>query len=146
MWFIITRFLYSHMSFLYVTWSSNLLKFHSATSKKTMTTRLWLWQLCGNIYRNEMTAYLDMTWPNHAEVINATGPKVALMKGTYLIRSRDVWLYTILKNERAYETFTKAVRHQISWRETQKTIHLLFKFKICVINVAPWSELKLLCG
>ena len=47
-------------------------------------------------------------------MINATGPKVALMKGTYLIRSSDVWLYNILKNERAYETFTKAVRHQIS--------------------------------
>ena len=56
----------------------------SATSKKTITTKLG-----GSTYKNEMVAYLHMTWPNHAKVIKATAPKVALMKGTHLNRPRD---------------------------------------------------------
>ena len=46
-WFIISRFLYSYMSFLYVMLSRNLLKLHSATSKKTTTTKHG-----GNTYKN----------------------------------------------------------------------------------------------
>ena len=45
------------------------------TSKKTITTKLG-----GNTYQNEMVAYIYMTWPNHAKVIKATVPKVALFK------------------------------------------------------------------
>ena len=44
------------MSFLYVTRSRNLLKLHSATSKKAITTKLG-----GNTYKNEILAYLHMT-------------------------------------------------------------------------------------
>ena len=45
------------MSFLYVKWSHNLLKRHSATFKKTITTKVG-----GNTYKkNEMVAYLHMT-------------------------------------------------------------------------------------
>ena len=44
------------MSFLYVTCSRNLLKRHSATSKKNITTKDG-----GNTYKNEMVAYLYMT-------------------------------------------------------------------------------------
>ena len=44
------------MSFLYVTWSRDLSKRHSATSKKTITAKVG-----GNTYKNEMVAYLHMT-------------------------------------------------------------------------------------
>ena len=44
------------MAFLNVTRSRNLLKRHSATSKKTITTKVG-----GNTYKNEMVAYLHMT-------------------------------------------------------------------------------------
>ena len=40
MWFIITHFLYSYMSLLYVRWSHNLLNLNGATSKKAITTNL----------------------------------------------------------------------------------------------------------
>ena len=84
---------YSYMSFLYVMWSRNLLKLHSPTSKKTINTKL------GSItYKNERVAYLHMTWVNHAKVIKATAPKVALMKGTHLNRLHDFGLYDILTN------------------------------------------------
>ena len=63
------------MPFLYVMWSLNLLKLRSPTSKKTITTKLG-----GNTYKNETVAYFHMTWVNHANVIKATAPKVALMK------------------------------------------------------------------
>ena len=43
------------MPFLHVTWLRNLLKLHSATSKKTITTKLG-----GNTYKNEMVTYLQM--------------------------------------------------------------------------------------
>ena len=44
------------MSFLYVTLSRNLLKLHSITSKKSVTTKPG-----GNTYKNAMLAYLYMT-------------------------------------------------------------------------------------
>ena len=72
------------MSFLYVMCSRNLLKLHSPTSKKTITTKLG-----GNTYKNERVAYLHMALVNHAKVIKATAPKVALLKGTSLNRTRD---------------------------------------------------------
>ena len=94
---------YSYMSFLYVMWSRNLLKLHSPTSKKTINTKL------GSItYKNERVAYLHMTWVNHAKVIKATAPKVALMKGTNLNRPRDFWLYDILTNEKSICNFYKS--------------------------------------
>ena len=67
------------MSFLYVTLSCNLLQLHSATSKKTIG---------GDKYKNEMVAYLHVTRPNHAKLIKAAAPKVVLMKGSHLNRSR----------------------------------------------------------
>ena len=88
------------MSFLYVTLSRNLLKLHSITSKKSVTTKPG-----GNTYKNAMLAYLYMTWPNHAKLVKATAPKVALIKGAYLDRSRDFWLYDILTNERSICNF-----------------------------------------
>ena len=81
----------------------NLIKLHSATSKKTTTTKLG-----GNTYKNEMVAYIHMTWPNHTRVINATAPKVALMKGTHLNGSRDFLLYDILTNEKSISNFYKS--------------------------------------
>ena len=63
-------FLYSYMSFLHVTWLRKLLKFHSVTSKKTLTIKLG-----GNTFKNEMVAYLHMKWPNEAKVGKATVPK-----------------------------------------------------------------------
>ena len=101
-WFIITRFSYSYMSFLYVTWSSNLLKRHSSTSKKTINSKLG-----EKTYKNERLAYLHMTWVNHAKVIKATAPKVSFSTG------HVIFDYMIWKMKRAYATFTKAVRHQI---------------------------------
>ena len=59
--------------------SRNLLKLHSPTSKKTITTKL-----DGNTYKSKWVAYLHITWIDHAKVIKATAPKVALMKGTNL--------------------------------------------------------------
>ena len=94
---------YSYMSFLYVMWSRNLLKLHSPTSKKTITTKL------GSItYKNERVAYLHMTWVNHAKVIKATAPKVALIKGTNLNSSREFWLYDTLTNEKSICNFYKS--------------------------------------
>ena len=132
-WFIITRFLYSYMSFLYVMWSRNLLKLHSPTSKKTITTKLgW------NTYKNERVAYLHMTWVDHAKVIKATAPKVALRKGTNLNlnRSRDFWLYDILKNEKSICNFYKSCQTSNLIEKTQKIINLFFRFKIYMINAA----------
>ena len=97
-WFITTRFLYLYMLFLYVKWSRTLLRPHSSTSKKTITSKLG-----GNKYKNEMIAYLHTTRPNHAKVIKATVPKVALMKGIYLIYI----LYDILTNEKSIYNFYK---------------------------------------
>ena len=95
-------FLYSYMSFFYVMWSRNLSKLHSATSKKTITAKL-----NGNTYKNEMVAYLHMTWHNQAKLIKATAPKVALMKGTHLNRPRDFGLYDILTNQKGICNFQK---------------------------------------
>ena len=87
---------YSYMSFLYVMWSRNLLKLHSPTSKKTITTKL------GSItYKNERVAYLHMTWINHAKAIKGTAPKAALMNGTNLNRPCDFWLYDTLTNKKS---------------------------------------------
>ena len=105
-WFIITRFFYSFMSFLYVTWLRNSLKLHSATSKMTIG---------GNTLKNDMVAYLHMTWPNHAKLIKpnyaklikAAAPKIALMKGTHLTRPRDFWLHDTLANEKNMSNFYK---------------------------------------
>ena len=94
-------------------WSRDLLKLHSPTSKKTAATKLG-----GNIYKNERVAYLHMTWFNHAKVIKAIAPKVALIKGTNLNGQCDFWLYDIWQMERAYATFTKAVRYQIWSKKT----------------------------
>ena len=63
-WFVITRFLYFYISFLYVIRLGNVLKLHSPTSKKTITTRLG-----GNIYKNERVAYFHMAWVNHYMII-----------------------------------------------------------------------------
>ena len=102
-WFILARFLYFYMSFLYFTWSRNLLKLHSATSRKVITTKLG-----GNTYNNEIVAYLHMMWPNHAKLIKATSLKVALMKGIHLSRPRDFWLYYMLGNEKTIWNFYKS--------------------------------------
>ena len=102
-WFIITCFFYILMSFRYVMWSRNLLKRHSPTSKKTITTKLG-----GNTYKNERVEYLHMTWVNHAKAIKAKTPKIALMKGTNLNRPRDFWLYDILTNEKSKCNFWKS--------------------------------------
>ena len=60
-----------------------------------------------------MVAYLHMTWPNHAKLIKVAAPKVALIKGTHLNR-HVIFDYMISSQmKRAYETFIKAVRHQI---------------------------------
>ena len=64
--------------------SRNLLKLHSPSFKKTITTKLG-----GNTYKNERVAYLHMNSVNHAKVIKDTAPKVALMKGSNLNRPRD---------------------------------------------------------
>ena len=90
-WFIKCRLLYFYMPFLYVKWSSNSLKRHSATSKRTITTNVG-----GNTYQNEMVAFLHM---NQTKVVKATAPKVALMKVTHLNRPRNFSLYDILTNE-----------------------------------------------
>ena len=131
MWFIITLFLYSYMSFLYVTWSRNLLKLYSATSKKAITTKLG-----GNTYKNEILAYLHMTWPNHAKVIKATAPKVVLMKGTYLNRPCDFWLYGILTDEKSICYFYKNCYWSNLIAKKHKLIHLFFRFNIYMINAA----------
>ena len=102
-WFILARFLYFYMSFLYFTWSRNLLKLHSATSRKVITTKLG-----GNTYKNEIVAYLHMMWPNHAKLIKTTSLKVALMKGIHLSRPRDFWLYYMLRNEKTIWNFYKS--------------------------------------
>ena len=52
-----------------------------------------------------MLTYFHMTWPNHTEVIKATTPKVALMKGTYLNRPREFWLYDVWANEKSICNF-----------------------------------------
>ena len=67
------------MSFLYVMRSRNLLKLHSPTSRKTITTKL-----DGNTYKNKRVAYLHIAWIDHTKVMKATAPKVTLMKGTNL--------------------------------------------------------------
>ena len=82
----VTRFIICHLLYSYV--------IHSATSRETITTNLG-----GNTYQNEMVA--NVMWPNHAKVIKTTTPKVALMKGTYLNRSHDLWLHDILKSGRS---------------------------------------------
>ena len=103
-WFVIARFLFSYMSFLYVTWSRNLSKLHSPTSKKTITTKLG-----GSTCKNDRVAYLHMIGRNHAKVIKATAPpKIALMKDTHLNRSRDFWLYDILTNKKSICKFYKS--------------------------------------
>ena len=102
-WFIITRFLYSYILFLYVIWSRNLLKLHSPTSKKTITTKRG-----ANTYKNERVAYPHMAWVNHAKVIKDTALKVALMKDTNLNRQRDFWFYDILTNEKSISNFYKS--------------------------------------
>ena len=89
--------------FVFFMRSRNLLKLHSPTSKKAITTRLG-----GNTYKNERVAYLHMTWVNHTKVIKATAPKVALMKVTNLNRPRDFWLYDILTNEKSICNFYKS--------------------------------------
>ena len=101
--FIITYFLYSYTSFLYVMWSRNSLKTHSATFQKIIITKLG-----GNKYKNERVAYLHITWVNHGKVIKGTAAKVVLMKGTNRNRSRDLWLYDILTNEKRISNFYRS--------------------------------------
>ena len=101
--FIITYFLYSYTSFLYVMWSRNSLKTHSATFQKIIITKLG-----GNKYKNERVAYLHITWVNHGKVIKGTATKVVLMKGTNRNRSRDLWLYDILTNEKRISNFYRS--------------------------------------
>ena len=97
-WFIINHLLYLYMSFVYVIfikWSCNLLKLHSVPFTKTITTNSG-----GNTHQNEMVVYLHVTWSNHAKVIKALTPNIALMKGTYLNRPWDLRLHDILTNEK----------------------------------------------
>ena len=131
-WFIITSFLYSYMSFLYVMWSRNLLKLHSPTSQKSITTKL------GSItYKNERVAYFHMTWVNYANVIKATASKVASMKGTNLNRPRHFWLYDTLTNEKEHmQLLQKLLYIKFGRKKTHKVIYLFFRFKIYIINAA----------
>ena len=130
--FIITRFLYSYMSFLYVMWSRNLLKLHSPTSKKTITSKLGR-----NIYKIETVAYLHMTWISYAKVIKATVPKVALVKGIILNRPCDFWLYDIMTNEKSICNFYKSCyTSNLIEKKNRKIIYLFFRFKIYMINAA----------
>ena len=120
-WFIVIRFLYSFMSFLYVAWSCNLLKLHSATAKKTITTKLG-----GNTYKNERVVYLHMTWVIHAKVIKVTAPEVALMKCTHLNRPRDFLLYDILANEKSTWNFYKSCQtSNLTEKSTENKIFVL---------------------
>ena len=130
-WFIITRFSYCYMPFLYVMWSRNLLNLHSLSSKETITTKLG-----GNTYKNERVEYLHMTWVNHAKAIKAKTPKIALMKGTNLNRPRDFWLYDILTNEKSICNFYKSCQTSNLIEKTQKILNLFFRFKIYMINAA----------
>ena len=132
-WFIKTHFLYSYISFLYAMLSRNLLKLHSATSKNTIGR---------NAYKNEMVAYLHMTWPNHAKVIKAASPRAALMKGTYL--NRPTWVLLIWYPDKWKEHMQLLQKLLSNFIEkTQKTIYLFFKFKIYMISAPSWNELKL---
>ena len=120
-WFILARFLYSYMSFLYFTWSRNLLKLHSATSRKVITTKLG-----GNTYKNEILTYLHMMWPNHAKRIKATALKLALWWKVSISAGHVIFDYIISwEMKRAYGTFTKAVRHQIWYKNPENYILIL---------------------
>ena len=89
-------------------WSRNLLKIHSATSKKTITTKH-----DESTYENERVAYLHMIWVNHAKVIKATAAKVCLMK-VPISTGHLIFDYMIFwQMKRACATFKKAVKHQI---------------------------------
>ena len=44
----------------------------------------------GNAYQNERVPLLHFTWSNHAKVIKATAPKLALMKSTYSYSACDL--------------------------------------------------------
>ena len=134
--FIIRHILYFYILFIYViyvTWSRNLLKLHNATSTKTITSNVR-----GNSYKNKVVAYLHVTWPNHAKVIKATAPKVALMKGTPLNRPCDLIMWYLDKWKEHVATFTKVFRHQI-WKK-QNIVYLFFRFKIYMTNDASWNE------
>ena len=61
----------------HITWSSNLLKLHSATFMKTRTTNFG-----GNTHQKEMVVYFHVTWSNHTKVIKVTVHNVASVKGT----------------------------------------------------------------
>ena len=88
-----------------------------------------------------MLTYFHMTWPNHAKIIKATTPRVALMKGTHLNRSLEFWLYDVWTNEKSVCNFY--IKFD---RKKQKMVYLIFRFKIYLINAASWNELKLLDG
>ena len=134
-WFIIICF-YIPMSFLNVTWLRNLIKLHSATSKSSITTKLG-----GNTYKNEMVAYLHMTWPNHARVGKATAPllwwKLPISTGYMIFDYMIAW-----QMKRGYGTFTKALDIKFDRKKTQKIIYLFFRFKIYKINATFWNELN----
>ena len=137
-WFILARFLYSYMSFLYFTWSCNLLKLHSATSRKVITTKLG-----GNIYKNEILTYLHMMWPNHAK------RKLQLLNLRFDERypsQQATWFLIILYPEK-WKEHMELLQKLLDIKfdiKTQKIIYLFFRCKTSMINAASWKELKLL--
>ena len=87
----------------HITWSSNLLKLHSATFTKTRTSNLG-----GNTYQKEMVVYLHVTWPNHTKVIKATVPNVASVKGTLSINHMIFHYMISWQMKRACSNFYKS--------------------------------------
>ena len=90
------------MSFLFVTWSRNLLKLHSDETIR------------GNTYKNEIIAYLHMTWPK-------LQPLKLLWWKTPISTEQVIFDYMIsCQMKRAYAVFTKPVRHHIWWKKHRK--------------------------
>ena len=84
------------LSFLHVTWCNHVITRHTTTKHRR------------NTYQKEMIPLLHFMWPNHTKVNKAKARKVALMKGNYSYRTRDLWLCDILINEEhQITTFTK---------------------------------------
>ena len=65
---------YYHTSRDKITWSRYIQKYFSGIFKKATIIKIGK-----SAYQNERVPYA--MWPNHAKVINATAPKLALMKG-----------------------------------------------------------------
>ena len=90
---------------------------------------------------------LHDSWHNHAKLIKATAPNLALIKGAHSYGSFDLWLCDILDKWRASVTnFTKALRHQNSKTKNRiKSICSLgSKIRWSILN-ASWNKVKLVC-